>query len=114
MRRLVLIAVCFSLSLVCFAAEKKAVIITSQPDYSKMQLLAFGFQYGHTQIVNPKTFEYVGFVKAYDDFLESIRKKLDAESNQYEMDGVCNFDVKFNVTDKTYYFSASYDYFKYK
>ncbi|XOB63892.1 hypothetical protein ACMC5R_07275 [Deferribacteres bacterium DY0037] len=114
MKKLVLISLFFSLSLVCFAAEKKAVIITSQPNYSKMKLLTYSIKYSQVPIVDPKTFKYISFVEAYNDFFMDIKNELDRESNQYEMDGVCNFEIKFDVTDKTYFFSASYDYFKYK
>jgi len=94
------------------ASNKQCDTFTSQPDYSKMQVIKMGLQWR-----NQPVYEYgkiVDFSDAYVSFLNYVTEAITKKCNNSDVDGAANLNIKFAVSEKAYSFAASYDFFKYK
>ncbi len=91
-----------------FAQECK--IMTSLIDLSKM---TFGYSSYYIQtvpIVTGKTYKYTSFFDAYQDFDTSAKQSIrDSACKKNKWDGVVNYNIQWQQTDKMYNFTATFD-----
>lgn len=101
--------------MVSFGFSNECKIITSPLDLNNM---SFGYSswQGQTQpIVNGETFKYTGFLTAYQDFDKYVNKQIqDIVCKKNGWNGVVNYKIQWQQTDKMYNFIATYDTFSYK
>jgi hypothetical protein len=90
-------------------------IITSPFDSSTM---TFGYSNWNAQtipIITSSDFKYTSFVDAYKEFDSSLRSYLkETVCKKNKWDGVANYKIQWQQTEKTYNFTASYDTFSNK
>lgn len=107
-----------SLAIMSFTTQSVATeckIITSPLDMTTMN---FGYSTWNAQttpIVTSSTYKYTSFVDAYKEFDNSLRaylKETVCEKNKW--DGVANYKIQWQQTDKSYNFTATYDTFSNK
>lgn len=95
------------------AAECK--IITSPLDMATMSFGYSNWNARTTPIVTSSDFKYTSFVDAYQEFDDSIRHYLrDTVCKKNKWDGVANYKIQWQQTDKAYNFTATYDTFSNK
>lgn len=102
-----------SLSSVANAAgEGKCKILTSQPNHSTMVLVANDSYAAGIAMVDGKTHKYKGFAAAYKDFDAACQGYIRQRCDKEHLKGVVNYKINYVISDKMYYFSAQFDYFK--
>ena len=87
-------------------------IMTSPINLSKMTFVDSGYYLAVVPIVSSKTYKYTSFFNAYQDFDMSVRKYINQTiciKNKYN--GVVNYKIQWQQTDKTYNFTATFDLF---
>jgi hypothetical protein len=110
---LVLLALVSSASVAYAAGEDKACkIFTSQPNYSTMTVVASDSLASGIAMVDGKTHKYKGFAVAYKEFDATCQKYIRQKSAKDHMKGAVNYKITSMISDKMYYFSAQFDYFK--
>lgn len=89
---------------------KECTIMTSPIDLSKMD---FGYSSYYIQtvpIVTSKTFKYTSFFDAYQDFDKNAKKAIrESACKKNKWDGVSNYKIIWQQTDKMYNFTATFD-----
>ena len=101
------------LSSVVFA--KDCLIVTSSKINKQVNLGGSSWNVRTTAIVSGKDYKYTSFADAYSDADKEIKayiKENICKKNGWN--GVLNYELKWQVTEKTYNFVATYDYFEYK
>jgi len=87
-------------------------IITSPLDVKEMR---FGYSNWNAMtipIVTTKDFKYTSFVDAYSEFDTSTRKYIkETVCKKQKWDGVTNYKIEWQETDKKYNFIATFDTF---
>ena len=103
-----------SLSSVANAAgeDKTCRILTSQPNHSTMVLVANDSFAAGIAMVDSKTHKFKGFAAAYKDFDFACQKYIHQKCDKDHLKGVVNYRINYVISDKMYYFSAQFDYFK--
>lgn len=93
-----------------FAQDCK--IMTSPIDLSKMDFGYSNYYLSIVPIVESKTFTYKSFFDAYQEFDASAKKWIrDNVCTKNKWDGVTNYKIQWQQTDKMYNFTATYDAF---
>jgi len=94
---------------------KECTIMTSPIDLTKMNFGYASYYISTVPIVTSETFKYTSFFDAYQDF-ESLAKNWikDNACEKNKWDGVTNYKIQWQQTDKQYNFTASFDAFSYK
>ena len=95
------------------AAENKTCkILTSQPNHSTMVLVANDSFATGIAMVDGKTHKFKGFAAAYKDFDAACQNYIRQKCDKEHLKGVVNYRINYVISDKMYYFSAQFDYFK--
>jgi hypothetical protein len=92
--------------------DKMYKILTSQPNHSTMVLAANDSFAAGIPMVDSKTHKFKGFAVAYKDFDSACQKYIRAKCDKDHLKGVVNYKISYVISDKMYYFSAQFDYFK--
>lgn len=69
---------------------------------------------GQIGIISGSMRSYTSFVNANSEFDSSVKASIRKIANEHNLDGVCNYRIQFTVTDKMYYFLATFDFWRYK
>lgn len=103
-----------SLSSVADAAGegKTCKILTSQPNHGTMVLVSNDSFAAGIAMVDSKTHKYKGFAAAYKDFDAACQSYIRQRCDKEHLKGVVNYRINYVVSDKMYYFSAQFDYYK--
>lgn len=111
MKKIILGLIC----LVSFSFAEKCEIMTSPIDLNKMRV-GFSTWQGQTiPIVDGKTFKYTDFLDAYSEFYNNMEKKANETiCKKNGWDGIANFKIEWQQTDKIYNFILTGDVFTYK
>ena len=87
-------------------------IMTSPIDLSKMTFGDSSYYLSIVPIVAGKTYKYTSFFDAYQEFDASARKYIKKNvCTKNKWDGVVNYKIQWQQTDKMYNFTATYDAF---
>ena len=92
--------------------DKTCKILTSQPNHSTMTLVTNDSFVAGIAIVDSKTHKYKGFAVAYKEFDSACQKYIRQKCAKDHLKGAVNYKINFVISDKMYYFSAQFDYFK--
>ncbi len=85
-------------------------IMTSPLDPASMRLGYAGWNARTVPIVNTKTFEYTALIDAYKEFDQSIIAHIkESICKKNKWNGVANYKITWQETDKLYHFIATYD-----
>lgn len=114
MRNIIFVVILLFSTCFAYANDKVPVVLTSQPDYNVMALVTSNYTLYQSPIVEPKTFKYTSYFDAYGKFDKYVMDSIKNAANQSNYDGVCNYQTKVIITDKMYYFEATYDFWRYK
>lgn len=108
----ILLTLCF---LVSFSFASDCQIITSPLDTKSMTFGYSNWQGLIVPIVDGETFKYTDFLTAYERFDNSVRQNIkEAVCKKSGWDGVVNYKIQWQQTDKKYNMIATYDAFAYK
>jgi hypothetical protein len=94
--------------------EKKCFILSSPPNYENMNLITVESLWQDIPVVQGKEFKYVSFRDAYKTFYNNAIKSIKDTCRENNVDGAVNFKINHSVRDKWYYFSATYDVWRFK
>lgn len=114
----VLLVLSFALSsFIAFAANKDApparqdIMITTTPPTSAMKVIGF-----HVISGGIPTYDHRGetttFPNALNDFIVHMKKRIEEVARKNNDKGACNLKISHSVTDKMYYFTATFDFYK--
>ncbi len=91
---------------------KDCKIMTSPIDLSNMNFGYSSYYISTVPIVTGKTYKYTSFFDAYQDFDKTTKKWIkDNACTKNKWDGVANYKIQWQQTDKMYNFTATYDTF---
>ncbi|QOP45660.1 hypothetical protein [Sulfurimonas paralvinellae] len=94
---------------------KDCNIMTSPIDLSRMTFAGSSYYLQTIPIVAGKTFKYTSFFDAYQEFEKNTRKWFkDTICKEKGLDGVANYKIQWQQTDKMYYFTATFDAYENK
>lgn len=97
------------------SAASECKIITSPIDLDTMTFGYSNWNAQTTPIVTTTDFKYTSFVDAYKEFDDSLRAYIrETVCTKNKWDGVANYKIQWQQTDKTYNFTATYDAFSNK
>jgi len=109
----ILIAILIVTGTNSFAKDCK--IMTSPINLSKMTFAGSSYYLQTTPIVAGKTFKYTSFFDAYQEFENNTRKWFkDTICKEKGLDGVANYKIQWQQTDKAYNFTATFDAYENK
>lgn len=95
------------------SSQKPSCYMTSsQGDQSKMT--NFDLQGYMSQQPIVKNYKYVNFTDAYNEFYSSLTSTISEDCKKKKVDGATNIKVNWQVGEKSYYFTATYDYFEWR
>jgi len=94
--------------------EKGCFILSSPPDYENMNLITVNSLWQDIPIVGGKDFKYTSFRDAYKIFYNNAINSIKSTCRKDKIDGVVNFNINHSVGDKWYYFTATYDLWRFK
>ena len=109
-----------ALSSVCYsgnlnAAEKQVVILTSPPDYETMEVVGSdAYTVQQAKVITQPHLDYVLFTDAYVEFWEKLKRYVERISSLEKIDGIVNLKIDYAVDKKFYYFTATFDYFRFR
>lgn len=92
--------------------EKGCTVLTSQPNYSTMTLVGNDSYVAGIAMVDSKSHKYKGFALAYKEFDASCKKYIRQRCEKDHLKGAVNYRVQPVISDKMYYLSAQFDYFR--
>ena len=92
--------------------DKMCKILTSQPNHNTMTLVTNDSYAAGIAIVDNRTHKYKGFAAAYKEFDFDCQRYIHQKCDKDHLKGVVNYKINFVISDKMYYFSAQFDYFK--
>jgi hypothetical protein len=94
---------------------KECNIMTSPIDLSTMKFAGSSYYLQTVPIVTAKTFKYTSFFDAYQEFEKNARQWFkDVVCKEKGLDGVANYKIQWQQTDKMYNFTATFDAYENK
>ena len=94
---------------------KDCEIISSQLEANKIHVGGTTWRGQTMPIVNSTDYKYTPFLDAYSGFDSEVRKNIqESTCKKNGWNGVQNYKITWQITDKIYNFIATYDYFEYK
>jgi|GEM_PF-1873678 len=102
--------VAFTLGTQSVASECK--IITSPLDMPTMTFVYSNWYAQSTPTITASDYQYTSFVDAYKEFDEKLRNHIkETVCKKNHFDGVANYKIQWQQTEKVYDFTATYDVF---
>lgn len=103
------------LTLTTQSIASECKIMTSQLDHAKMNFEYSNWYARSIDIINATNFKLVSFSNAYQMFDASLRSYVkESICTNERVDGVANYKIQWQQTDKAYNFTATYDVFSNK
>jgi len=94
---------------------KDCTIMTSPINLSKMTFAGSSYYLQTIAIVTGRTLKYTSFFDAYQEFENNTRNWFkDTICKEKGLDGVANYKIQWQQTDKAYNFTATFDAYENK
>jgi hypothetical protein len=104
-------------SFIASAAKKDSppaaqeIMITTTPPTSAMKVSGLYVISGGIPTYDRRG-EITTFPDALNDFIVHMKKRIEEIARKNNDKGACNLKISHSVTDKMYYFTATFDFFK--